>query len=92
VPSAGGGFGYKGRRQVPLDHPEQSMDAKIEQRAARQPRLEDDALVRSNGRYAADVPLPNQAYATFVRSPHAFARIVRLDVSAALARPTSSAY
>jgi carbon-monoxide dehydrogenase large subunit len=60
------------------------MDAKIEQRVARQPRLEDDALVRGNGRYAADVPLPNQAYATFVRSPHAFARIASLDVTAAL--------
>ena len=63
------------------------MDAKSEHRAARQPRLEDDALVRGNGRYAADVPLPNQAYAYFVRSPHAFARIVRLDVSAALSAP-----
>ena len=84
MPSAGGGFGYKGRHQVPLEHPEQSMDAKIEQRVARQPRLEDDALVRGNGRYAADVPLPNQAYATFVRSPHAFARIASLDVTAAL--------
>ncbi len=63
------------------------MDAKIEHRAARQPRLEDDALVRGNGRYAADVPLPNQAYATFVRSPHAFARIVSVDVTAALSAP-----
>ena len=63
------------------------MDAKIEHRAARQPRLEDDTLVRGNGRYAADVPLPNQAYATFVRSPHAFARIVSVDVTAALSAP-----
>ncbi len=87
MPSAGGGFGYKGRTFLPIDHPEQSKDAKIEHRAARQPRLEDDALVRGNGRYAADVPLPNQAYATFVRSPHAFARIVSVDVTAALSAP-----
>ena len=40
------------------------------------PRVEDDVLVRGHGRYAADAPLPHQAYAYFVRSPHAFARIV----------------
>ena len=43
-------------------------------------RVEDDALVRGHGRYIADAPLPNQAYAYFVRSPHAFARIVSVDV------------
>jgi carbon-monoxide dehydrogenase large subunit len=59
------------------------MDAKTQQRATGEPRVEDEALVRGNGRYAADVPLPNQAYAYFVRSPHAFARIVSVDVTAA---------
>src|ERR1051326_3849722 len=46
-------------------------------------RVEDDPLVRGRGRYIADAPLPNQAYAHFVRSPHAFARIVKVDVEAA---------
>jgi len=59
------------------------MDAKSEHRAAHEPRREDDVLVRGNGRYAADVPLPNQAYACLVRSPHAFARIVSVDANAA---------
>jgi carbon-monoxide dehydrogenase large subunit len=59
------------------------MDAKTQGRAAHEPRVEDDVLVRGRGRYAADVPLPNQAYAYFVRSPHAFARIVSLDATAA---------
>jgi aerobic carbon-monoxide dehydrogenase large subunit len=63
------------------------MDAKTEGRVAREPRVEDDVLVRGRGRYAADVPLPNQAYAYFVRSPHAFARITGIDVAAALASP-----
>ncbi len=63
------------------------MDAKTDHRVTREPRVEDDALVRGNGRYAADVPLPNQAYAYFVRSPHAFARIVSMDVTAALSAP-----
>ena len=59
------------------------MDAKTDGRAVREPRVEDDVLVRGHGRYAADVPLPDQAYAHFVRSPHAFARIVNIDVAAA---------
>ena len=63
------------------------MDAKTDGRAAHAPRVEDDVLVRGNGRYAADVPLPQQAYAYFVRSPHAFARIVSVDVSAAQSAP-----
>ena len=43
--------------------------------------------VRGHGRYIADAPLPNQAYAYFVRSPHAFARIVSVDTSAARNAP-----
>ena len=63
------------------------MDAKTEDRAAYEPRAEDDVLVRGRGRYAADVPLPQQAYAHFVRSPHAFARIVGVDSKAAQSAP-----
>ncbi|MFZ3361483.1 MAG: xanthine dehydrogenase family protein molybdopterin-binding subunit [Xanthobacteraceae bacterium] len=50
-------------------------------------RVEDDVLVRGQGRYVADAPEPNQAYACFVRSPHAFARIVSVDSSGATAIP-----
>ena len=60
------------------------MDAKLDGRVANEPRVEDDVLVRGHGRYAADAPLPAQAYAYFVRSPHAFANIVGVDVTAAL--------
>jgi len=67
------------------------MDAKThsktDDRATHHGRVEDDPLVRGHGRYIADAPLPNQAYAYFVRSPHAFARIVSLDVSAAEKAP-----
>jgi carbon-monoxide dehydrogenase large subunit len=59
------------------------MDAKTDGRAVRVPRVEDDFLVRGRGRYAADVPEPRQTYAYFVRSPHAFARIVGIDMTAA---------
>jgi aerobic carbon-monoxide dehydrogenase large subunit len=84
---AAAGFGYKRAIPIPTDIPEQGMDAKTDSRAAHAPRVEDDVLVRGNGRYAADVPLPQQAYAYFVRSPHAFARIVSVDVSAAQSAP-----
>ena len=68
---------------------EESMDAKTEtdRHAEFKGRVEDEPLVRGRGRYIADAPLPNQAYAYFVRSPHAFARIVSVDVSGALRAP-----
>jgi aerobic carbon-monoxide dehydrogenase large subunit len=61
------------------------MDANMDGRTAHRPRVEDDVLVRGNGRYAADVALPGQVYAYFVRSPHAFARIAAIDTTAAAA-------
>jgi carbon-monoxide dehydrogenase large subunit len=64
------------------------MDAQtVEGSAHYGPRLEDDPLVRGLGRYAADVPLPGQTQAYFVRSPHAFADIRSIDTSAAKAAP-----
>jgi len=63
------------------------MDATAEHHAEKHARVEDNVLVRGHGRYAADVPLPNQAYAYFVRSPHAAARIVSIDTSAAEKAP-----
>jgi len=50
-------------------------------------RVEDEPLVRGRGRYIADAPMPNQAFAYFVRSPHAFAKIVSIDPSSALTTP-----
>ncbi len=42
-------------------------------------RLEDQALITGGGRFTDDFSFPNQAYASILRSPHAHARIVRLD-------------
>src|SRR5262249_62070235 len=50
-------------------------------------RREDPRLVTGAGCYTDDVNLPGQAYASMVRSPHAHARIVRIDKAAALASP-----
>jgi len=63
------------------------MDAQTNHGAEKRPRVEDDRLVRGNGRYAADAPLPRQAHGYFLRSPHAFADIRAIDVSAAKAAP-----
>src|SRR4051794_22656357 len=60
------------------------MDMKTEHHAF-QPRVEDDRLVRGAGQFADDIAQQKQAYAYFVRSPHAFARIVRIDTEAARA-------
>jgi aerobic carbon-monoxide dehydrogenase large subunit len=51
------------------------------------PRIEDAALLRGEGRFAADAQQPGQAAAWFVRSPHAFARIRSVDTGAAAAAP-----
>jgi carbon-monoxide dehydrogenase large subunit len=50
-------------------------------------RREDPRLVTGAGCYTDDVALPGQAHASMVRSPHAHARIVRIDTAPALAAP-----
>jgi carbon-monoxide dehydrogenase large subunit len=47
------------------------------------PRFEDLRLVRGAGQYSDDISMPGQAYAVFVRSPHAHARIRTIDAAAA---------
>ena len=48
-------------------------------------RIEDRRFLTGYGRYTEDIDLPHQAYAQFVRSPHAHARIVSVDCAAARA-------
>ncbi|HMF21635.1 MAG TPA: xanthine dehydrogenase family protein molybdopterin-binding subunit [Pseudolabrys sp.] len=50
-------------------------------------RIEDDALLRGLGRFGDDVRPEGALAAYFVRSPHAFARIERIDISAAKSAP-----
>ena len=59
------------------------MDTKTDSHAHHHPRVEDDYLVRGNGRFIADAAEPDQATAAFVRSPHAHARIRGINVDAA---------
>ena len=50
-------------------------------------QVEAPRLLTGQARYTDDVTLPRQAFAVFLRSPHAHADIVRLDKSAAEAMP-----
>jgi carbon-monoxide dehydrogenase large subunit len=50
-------------------------------------RVEDQRLVTGRGRFTDDVNLPGQVYGFVVRSPHAHARIRRIDTSKAMAAP-----
>lgn len=55
-------------------------------------RIEDAALLCGRGRYADDLPTtPSTLQAHIIRSPHAHARILRIDAAAALAYPGVSA-
>jgi len=47
------------------------------------PRVEDNALVRGTGHFMDDPRLPHTAYAAFIRSPHAHARVVSVNADAA---------
>jgi carbon-monoxide dehydrogenase large subunit len=50
-------------------------------------RLEDQHLMTGRGKFTDDVNLPGQAHCAFARSPHAHARIARIDTTAAKAAP-----
>jgi aerobic carbon-monoxide dehydrogenase large subunit len=50
-------------------------------------RVEDPRLVKGIGTYTDDVRLPGMLHACILRSPHAHARILRIDAAAAKAIP-----
>jgi len=50
-------------------------------------RREDPRLITGAGRYTDNISLPGMAYLAILRSPHAHARIKRIDTSKAKAQP-----
>jgi carbon-monoxide dehydrogenase large subunit len=50
-------------------------------------RVEDLRLLTGNGRYTDDINVARQAYAYFLRSPHAHARLKKVDVASAKQAP-----
>jgi aerobic carbon-monoxide dehydrogenase large subunit len=73
-----------GNQQINADSGSSTMKFGIGQAV---PRTEDARLLTGGGRYTDDVSLPGQTYASFVRSPHAFAAIGSIDAADALAVP-----
>jgi CO/xanthine dehydrogenase Mo-binding subunit len=51
------------------------------------PRVEDQRFLTGKGRYTDDFSLEGEAYCAFVRSPHAHARIVSVDIKQAAGAP-----
>ena len=50
-------------------------------------RLEDERFLRGRGRYVADLTMPGALHGVVVRSPHAHARVVAVNVEKARATP-----
>src|SRR6266566_389095 len=50
-------------------------------------RKEDPRLITGTSTYVGDLALPGMHYVAFVRSPHAHARVRKIDVASALKRP-----
>src|SRR5687768_2438459 len=67
------------------DFPEHCMNEMTSIRAVEpwNGRVEDDALLRGTGKFGDDVKPDGALSAAFVRSPHGYAKIVSIDVSAA---------
>ena len=63
-------------RLTPLDRPNSYVGRALSRSGARR-------AVAGRGTYTDDISLPRMLHAAFVRSPHAHARIVRIDTSAA---------
>jgi len=51
------------------------------------PRIEDERLLRGEGRFADDLTVPNAAFGVVLRSPHAAAEIVSIEKKEALGFP-----
>lgn len=51
------------------------------------PRVEDERLLRGQGRFVDDIHLPDELHIAFLRSSHAHARIRSIDLTAAIDSP-----
>ena len=61
------------------------MTAEISETGIGKParRKEDFRFITGNGHYTDDINRPHQTHASFLRSPHAHARIRSIDISEA---------
>ena len=62
-------------------------EAKLEGLGCKRKRVEDVRFTQGKGNYVDDLKLPGMLHGDFARSPHAHARIVKIDTSKALKVP-----
>jgi aerobic carbon-monoxide dehydrogenase large subunit len=62
-------------------------EARLEGMGCKRKRVEDIRFTQGKGNYVDDIKLPNMLHGDFVRSPHAHARIKKIDVTKAKALP-----
>ena len=60
---------------------------KLEGMGCRRKRVEDIRFVQGKGNYVDDLKLPGMLYGDFTRSPHAHARVKKIDTTKAAAVP-----
>ena len=73
------------RAELPLHAPGTTTDRGYIGKS--EPRANARRLLQGRGTYVDDMRFPRLAHAVFFRSPHAHARLKRLDLSAAASRP-----
>ncbi len=65
----------------------EQREARLEGMGCKRKRVEDIRFTQGRGNYVDDIKLPGMLHGDFVRSPHAHARITRIDTSKATALP-----
>jgi len=65
----------------------EQREARLEGMGCRRKRVEDIRFTQGKGNYVDDIKLAGMLHGDFVRSPHAHARIIRIDTSEALKVP-----
>src|SRR5262249_51466368 len=89
-PPAGGGGRGAGRRRPGRGHGRCVVSVEVRPHGGigeSIKRKEDARFLRGRGSYVDDVELPGMLHMAILRSPHAHARIVSVDASAASAAP-----
>src|SRR5512145_1590108 len=65
----------------------EQREAKLEGMGCKRKRVEDIRFTQGKGNYVDDLKLPGMLYGDFVRSPHAHARVKKIDTTKAAAVP-----
>src|SRR6185369_10476977 len=76
-----------GRRMNDMTPTSAERAEKLQGMGCKRKRVEDIRFVQGKGNYVDDLKLPGMLYGDFMRSPHAHARIKKIDTSKAKAVP-----